>query len=74
MKTKINKFYVGHEGIAGALHRDENHSYTRPTLDAAIADAKARLTLDSGLKQCIIVRIVRIVKRADAPITVEVVR
>lgn len=67
---EFNRFYIGTSNIADNLH---NNSYTHATIDDAVADAQGRLEDEPDLDVVIVVQIVRVVRRAKAPITVEVV-
>lgn len=71
---KLNLFYVGSADISAAFVNGENHEYTQPNLDTAIARAKQRLTDDPALDGLVIVRIVKVVRRKTPPIVVEDVR
>jgi hypothetical protein len=65
----INKFYVGSTDMARHYFKGLNPNNTFPTVDEALEVAKARV--ESGQSECeMIVQVVRIVKRANRPVTV----
>ena len=68
-----NKFYIGSPDIAVCFTRGEDHSWTLPTLEAAIERAKNRLRSDLKEKAITIVKIVAIVYKAEPPIEVEII-
>lgn len=67
---KINLFYAGAENIANAIFIKENDAWTRPTLEAAIEHGEELMESD-GRNCVIIVKIVRILRRAKNPIIIE---
>lgn len=72
-RQKISKFYVGARHIAEAIGRGETDDWQRVSLDDAVRHA--RQIVESGEQECaIVVQIVRIVKRKEQPIVVEVVK
>lgn len=74
MKKTINKFYVGAEHIARAIEAGTNDSHTCATLDEAIAEAKGTLEEYPNRQSVIIVQIVRIVRRKNIPVEIQVVK
>ncbi len=66
----LNKFYVGASHIGAAFARGVNDPHTHPTLNAAIENATERIN-DGNEDTVIIVKIVAVVRRAKAPVTVE---
>jgi hypothetical protein len=69
----MNRFYVGATHIGEAFGRGVNAPDTHPTLEDAISDATNKLRNDPSLKCCVVVQIVRVVRKDYPPITVEIV-
>jgi len=68
----IKKYYVGAKHIGQAIHDGRNSDCTRATLDEAILEA--RNMIENGEVKCaIVVEIIRVVRRTQTPISVEVV-
>ena len=85
MKTKIkNKFYVGHPKVSSDFEQANDNPpasslmptirWTRKTLADAVAHAGQILEANPGQDHCVVVQIVRIVRRKKAPVITEVVR
>jgi hypothetical protein len=65
-----NKYYTASSDIIGMFVKGENHGYTSPTLQEATERARIKMVKD-GLEWVGIVRIVRILRKAEPPIIIE---
>lgn len=67
---QINKYYVGAEHIAEAIAEGTNAEWTQATLEEAVE--KGKKLFDEEHRECVvIVKIIRILRRAKTPIIVE---
>ena len=73
-KTKLNRFYVGAEGIAEEWDAGNNARWTQPSFEAAARHAKDLLESEPDRDCCLIVQIVGVVRRQRQPMIVERVR
>lgn len=64
----MNRFYIGSQGIADEIRDGHNSEHTRPTLKLAVEDAKDKMEEDHGLELVMIVKIVKVIRRATPPI------
>lgn len=72
-KNNINKFYVGATHIASAIADGSNGKWTHKTIEQAIAHGKS--IMESEDRDCVIVvKIVKVLRRASTPIIVEDVK
>lgn len=67
----MNKYYLGALHIARSVRDKSNNAHTMETLEEAIDAAKKRVL--AGEDCVIIVEIIRIVRRQENPIIVEIV-
>lgn len=68
---KMNKFYVASDRISEPVSQGRNDRWTRKTLAEATEHAQELLNKQPNKDIMLIVKIVRIVKRAKAPIQIQ---
>jgi hypothetical protein len=69
-KEPLNKFYCAARHISNAIGIGTNDEWTKPTLEEATKHAREMIR-EEDLECVAIVKVVRIVRKKEAPITVE---
>ena len=70
---RMNKFYVGARHIAESIEVEDNHEWTKATVEEAVEHARETMEEDN-LDMAIVVQIIRVLKRKSNPIVVEKVK
>lgn len=66
----LTRYYIAARHIAEAVERGQNADCTFPSLENATEEAKRRIR-EGEVNSCLIVEIVRVVRKAEPPIEIE---
>jgi hypothetical protein len=69
-KKVTNRFYVAHSKINSDLH-SLSPGWAKPTLEDAIEHARKLMEENHNTEECLIVEVIRVVRRKKTPISVE---